>query len=65
MRYRAIIVLLLAAAVGTLLASFSGPSFKDRAQMPAERNLTEANIDAQTIELRQLAHSAMVRLQSR
>jgi hypothetical protein len=65
MRYRAIIVLMLTAAVGTLLASFWGPSFKDRAQMLAERNLTEANNDARMIELRQVARGAMVRLQSR
>jgi hypothetical protein len=65
MHYRAIVVLMFAMAVGTLLVMFPGRVFRSPAQMLAERNLLESDHDAQMKELRQLAHSAMLRLQSR
>ena len=65
MRYRIIVVLGLATAAGALLALFPGPLFKNPAQVRAERNLSEADHDAQMIELRQRAHAAMVSLQLR
>ena len=65
MRYRIIVVLVFATAAGALLALFPGPLFKNPAQVLAERNLSEADHDAQMIELRQRAHAAMVSLQLR
>ena len=65
MRYRIIVVLVFATAAGALLALFPGLLFKSPAQVLAERNLFEADHDAQMIELRQRAHAAMVSLQLR
>ncbi len=65
MRYRIIVVLMFAAAAGALLGLFPGTLFKEPGQVRAERNLSEAEHDAQMIELRQRAHAAMVRLQLR
>jgi hypothetical protein len=63
--YRTVVVLIFATAAGALLASFPGPLFKDPAIVRTDRDLAEKDLDAQMVELRQLAHDAMVRLQSR
>jgi hypothetical protein len=59
MLYRAIVVLMFAFAAGILLGSYPGTLLKDPALV------SETDHDAQMIELRQRAHEAMVRLQSR
>jgi hypothetical protein len=70
MRYRTIVVLIFSTAVATLLVTVPGSVFQGSAETvrrfsPAfERNFEHAD-DAQIIELREAARSAMVRLQSR
>ena len=59
MLYRAIVVLMFAFAAGVLLGSYPGTLLKDPVLT------SETDHDAQMIELRQRAHEAMVRLQSR
>lgn len=59
MLYRAIVVLMFAFAAGVLLGSYPGTLLKDPVLV------SETDHDAQMIELRQRAHEAMVRLQSR
>jgi hypothetical protein len=70
MRYRAIIVLMITAAVGTLLLRFPGRLFRDSEKdvqhfSPTFDVISDLPENAEISEMRQRAHAAMVRLQMR
>jgi hypothetical protein len=70
MRYRAIIVLMVTAAVGTLLVTFPGRLFRDSGKdvqhfSPTFDVISDLPENSEISETRQRAHAAMVRLQMR